>query len=235
MSVIALHGFWGVPEDWDLFKNSLGLQWRAYKIEAFPSFDEWSSRFIDKVVKETVPPRVLLGYSMGGRLALHALCRAPDLWKLAVFVSTHPGLTSEKERADRLESDLLWAEVFRKEPFGKLKKSWDSQPLFSQGGYSFLRDEKAFFREELASHLMHYSLGKQQNFREVLKKLEKPTAWIAGDRDSRYLNLAKEMERSSPLCRAFSVPNASHRTPWDQPEAFLNVLSQILDLLNINN
>src|SRR5690606_6539540 len=95
--------------------------------------------------------RILVGYSLGGRIALHALRDSPDLWQAAVIISAHPGLVLEEDRVVRKKADQEWAKRFMHEDWDLLMKSWNSQPVFKNGSQPLLRHERDFDRKKLAS------------------------------------------------------------------------------------
>jgi 2-succinyl-6-hydroxy-2,4-cyclohexadiene-1-carboxylate synthase len=222
MPIVALHGFWGLPQDWDIFPK----EFLAFPIRPFASFDAWCKDFIEEITTKVPPPRFLLGYSLGGRLALHAFCQAPELWEKGIFVSTHPGLLQEEEKGKRLARDLQWAESFRSMEWEELQAKWEKQPVFENASYRFTRNEANSSRKDLASHLTNFSLGKQKDFRKQLSSIQKASLWIAGERDRAFAELALEMASLSPHTSASIISNASHRVPWEQPSAFLSAIIQ---------
>lgn len=80
----------------------------------------------------------LLGYSMGGRLALHALLEKNHPWSAAVIVSAHPGLREPAERRARRSADAVWARKAMLGAWTDFLKEWDSQPVLAGG---VVRDE----------------------------------------------------------------------------------------------
>ena len=65
----------------------------------FEGFDDWTEDFCNRVESEANGEKsILLGYSLGGRLALHACVRRPDLWQAVVVAGADPGLESEEDK-----------------------------------------------------------------------------------------------------------------------------------------
>ncbi|MCX6865074.1 MAG: hypothetical protein NTV46_02435, partial [Verrucomicrobia bacterium] len=73
--------------------------------------------------------RALLGYSMGGRLALHALLEENPPWQAAIIVSAHPGLEAEAERETRRTADAAWAHQALTGNWQEFLAAWDAQPM----------------------------------------------------------------------------------------------------------
>jgi 2-succinyl-6-hydroxy-2,4-cyclohexadiene-1-carboxylate synthase len=192
----ALHGFLGLPSDWKDFPV------RAPAITPFPTLEAWASDFNQKVQQEAPGCRhVLMGYSMGGRLALHAYHQNPDMWSQVYLISTHPGLASGHE--DRLAADEAWAKRFESDSWYPLVADWMAQKVFEKSR-SPLRVESDFDRNHLAAYLRNYSLGRQK----IL--LTDKVHWMVGERDPIYRTL---------LPHAEVIPDAGHRVIFDNPQA----------------
>jgi len=74
---------------------------------------------------------VLLGYSMGARLALHALLDEDPPWRTAVIVGAHPGLESEPERIARREGDAEWGARALSGDWREFLDAWNAQPVLA--------------------------------------------------------------------------------------------------------
>ena len=154
--IFALHGFLGSPSDWQLLEKAFPKA----KLHAVDLFDkrysqsliDWAKSF-NESAKQSNGKRILIGYSLGGRLALHALLDNPSLWSAAILISANPGLKSEQERSDRLASDSRWASRFLIESWDVLLDDWNKQPIFANDSFSFQRCEKDFSRAQLAEAL----------------------------------------------------------------------------------
>lgn len=226
----ALHGFLGSGRDWSELLSRYGIiDVTAPDLFAKPlearSIAQWARAFI-----RTIPDResVLIGYSLGGRLALQALLAAPSLFRKAVIVSAGLGIESESERSQRLESDESWARRFESEPWEPLVDAWNRQPLFASSRPVAIREESHFSRPALAAALRHFSPAVQEPVFPRLSEITIPILWVAGQRDERY---AAEAERAvGELARGelLLVPEAGHRAPWDQPEHFMGRLREFL-------
>src|SRR4051794_21774844 len=108
-TLVSIHGFLGSPSDW---LGTIPLDQTAHSLDLFSHRENESKltfpevgEFLNEKANSLPSPRVLLGYSLGGRIALHALLASPQLWSGAVIVSAHPGLTDDQERNDRLQAD----------------------------------------------------------------------------------------------------------------------------------
>jgi len=201
MRTIALHGFLGLPSDWSL----TGLDVEAYDlwkgvirlggVAKDQAYAAWAQQFAKEIRASGAGQVQLIGYSLGGRLAMHAVLEAPELFDRVVIVSAHPGLTHEFEKRDRVASDRVWAERFLREPWSMLIKAWNVQPVLappSQPAADFVnleRRESAFTRETLAFALDAWSLGRQKDLRARLRGCEVPMRFVTGAVDTKFTSL----------------------------------------------
>lgn len=222
-SLIALPGFLGCKKDWDCF--DFGVE-RFYPIDLYeePSFEKFAKR-LNKQAELWQAPRVLMGYSLGARLALHAILDNPKLWSKAIFISGHSGL-AEKDRAARKQNDAIWADAFKMNPWENVIEKWEAQEVFKTCRYSFKREEKNYSREFLAHCLTCYSLGCQEDLQEKIAKLDLPILWITGDKDAKFSKLAANLSLNK-LSQKINLP-CGHRAPWELKEDFQKVVYSFL-------
>ena len=217
----ALHGFLGRGADWD---DVLPGSWS--RPDWLPLFDSAASlEDVASNLNQTAEGDVLLGYSMGGRIALHMLIADPQRWRRAVIVSASPGIT-ESERPSRLANDQRWAQRFRTDDWDAVIADWNAQPVFSQDPPDRLpRRELDFDRELLARALVVGSVANQRDLREDLARLQVPILWIAGAKDAKYASLAQECAALNPIFSNRTL-DAGHRVPWGNVAEFQAALHQ---------
>jgi 2-succinyl-6-hydroxy-2,4-cyclohexadiene-1-carboxylate synthase len=161
--------------------------------------------------------RALLGYSMGGRLALHALLEKDHPWQAAVIISAHPGLESEHERADRRVSDTEWATQALAGSWQKFLDNWNAQVVL---GHTQPRNPQAsgilvMRRREIARSFVDWSLGAQQALWHRLPEIAVPVLWVVGENDSKFRALAERAVAQIPQATLVVAPGCSHRLPWE--------------------
>ena len=206
MALTALHGFLGLPSDWDFLRKA-GFTVETPPLGAIPAAGD-----------------VLLGYSMGGRLALHALVGGAK-YRRAVIVSAGLGIEDRVAREERARLDDHWARRFEREPWTSVMRDWHAQPVF--GGHKIARREDDFDRRELARQLREWSPGALPSLAWRLHEVKVPVLWIAGERDDRYVMEAKRAVAGLPQGELWICPDAGHRVPWEQPQRFVERLEAI--------
>ncbi len=194
--ITALHGFLGRGSDWDFLRDA-GFAVATPPLDAIPAEGD-----------------TLLGYSLGGRLALHVLL-AGARYRRAIFISTGLGIEDAAARAARRAADEAWALRFEHDDWPALMRDWNAQPVF--GGHAVTREERDVDRAALTHALRAWSPGVLPAVASRLPELTLPSLWIAGSRDAKY---AAEAERAASLCARGEVAileGAGHRVPWEAP------------------
>lgn len=207
--LVFLHGFLGNSLDWEAVCSYLppchciGVDLPGHGRSPF-------SETFDFVFP--APKFHLIGYSMGGRLALMYAMRHPERIERLLIASSHPGLASEEAKSQRLESDKEWAKRLVEWPIDDFLKCWYDQPLFTtfKPNFSMRRQQNPY---ALASALIHYSLGKQPLL-QVDQALH-----IVGEKDAKFRALHPN---------AILIPEAGHVVHLENPSAFARIIEQIL-------
>lgn len=229
LEIHAIHGFLGLPADWNVFNFPRLHAYDLTDAAIIPSSDGlwgWAQRFNAHI---TSTNDILLGYSLGGRLALHALLENPAKWKAGIIISSHTGLQSEREKNARIHADTDWAKRFETESWESVVGEWNDQPVFGGIASPFIRQENQFSRKHLGHLLRHCSCGYQDDLSVTLQNIQLPILWISGQLDIPYRTAAKALDFSHPLSRVEIVESAGHRVPWEQPEKFLKLTQSFIN------
>jgi 2-succinyl-6-hydroxy-2,4-cyclohexadiene-1-carboxylate synthase len=234
----CLHGFLGLGADWEPLRLACagaGLPpVRApdlFGAEPFGpragSMAAWGAWLAAHVAQQDPEP-VIVGYSLGGRLALHALLAPAAAWRAAVIVSAHPGLEHEADRARRRAEDESWARRFARDPWDALLADWNAREVFG-GASTASRPEHLYDRPSLAAALRHWSLGEQEPLIVRFGEVRRRVLWIAGERDARYLAQGRAAVAALPRGELRMAPDAGHRVPWDNPDWFCRTVCAWLE------
>lgn len=214
--LILLHGNLGSWRDWDFIIPPL----REKGISCHP-LDLWAligcgctglenAGHMIAALARPHAPCALMGYSLGGRLALYALQAAPQAWSRIALLSTHPGLQTEEERQTRLAADLEQSARCRQLPPRDFLQHWNRQGVLAGSGQGPSPD---YPQEQAAQAFDIWSLGRQEDMRPLLRAFSEKIFWLAGEQDAKFSALARSIPGLSPTL----VPGAGHRLLQQSP------------------
>lgn len=210
-----LHGAVGHHKDWANFINSIpdknGFAPNLYK---YVNYDlKGSARIINSLNPDA---QTLIGYSMGGRIALHCLLEDNSNWKRAVIISAHTGLVSEKEQQIRIKKDNDWASNAINK-WDTFISKWEEQSIF-KNSHLIKRNYSLYHqRANIALSFQNWSLGHQKFLEPYLDKIRIPILWIVGELDLKFLEIAGRACKILPNCDLIKFKSTGHRVPWDNP------------------
>lgn len=247
-TIWCLHGAVGMADDWRGFSVP---GWAVKRIDLWRFLDccpmslEAFGEALNREAEATEGRKVLLGYSMGGRLALHALLggrtSGGDLWDAAVMVSAHPGLESEDERLKRCGRDAEWAAKALSGDWRAFLEEWNGQAVLRSAtgqGSDLKADGRVALeprRQAVARSFMDWSLGVQQPLWGRLEEIDCPLLWCVGERDEKFRALGERVAEEMAQCKAqlpFElglVGGAGHRLPWEAPGPFAKMVGEFLE------
>jgi len=173
----------------------------------------------------------VVGYSMGGRLALHVAAKRPDRLLSLVTIGAHAGL-DEGAREGRRRGDDALANRIEKEGIDAFVKYWGSLPLFAgleRRGPSYVAEVRA---ERLRNHvaglacsLRGMGAGAMEPVWDELAQVPVPCTFVAGQLDHGYVASARRLAATAPNSRYEVVPRAGHAVHQERPDAFARVLA----------
>ncbi|MFN7263093.1 MAG: alpha/beta fold hydrolase [Pseudobdellovibrionaceae bacterium] len=226
---IGLHGFLGDPQDLRLIRPDLKC-WDYLKMTDLgpaTSLEDWGRAFWNQQTFSAVQnPIHLVGYSLGGRLALSAFHHSPQRVKKLVLLAAQ-FYFPEEERAARKIWDSQWAARFRNEEWEKVVSAWNSLPIFEGSQAEPERREADFDREVLALILEKWSPASQQDYTAILNNSSVPVLFVVGEYDRRYMKLKDRLTGSN--IQISVVPKAGHRVWYDQPGVVRDLVGRFLD------
>lgn len=189
--------------------------------------DLWSSA---DALAAAMPQGVVVGYSMGARMALHVALSHPEQIDGLVLVSGTPGIEDNDERAARRASDEALAA--RAEVIGTAEfvDEWLANPMFAG-----LSEEMAMRAERcrntsagLAASLRLAGTGTQDNLWPRLSEIQVPTLVIAGADDAKFAAIASRMGGLIPRCEVRIIAGAGHTVHLERTAQFCDVLAEWL-------
>jgi 2-succinyl-6-hydroxy-2,4-cyclohexadiene-1-carboxylate synthase len=176
-------------------------------------------------------PAAYVGYSLGGRFALHLALARPELVNRLVVVSATGGIDDPDERAARRASDEVIAERVERDGVAAFVRWWLERPLFSTlpPAAAALDSRLGGSAAGLASSLRLAGAGTQQPLWERLGSLRMPVLVVAGALDGRYTDQAHRLVAAiGPNARLAVIAGAGHACHLEAPEAWLEVVGPFL-------
>ncbi|TDQ58011.1 2-succinyl-6-hydroxy-2,4-cyclohexadiene-1-carboxylate synthase [Mesocricetibacter intestinalis] len=241
--LIFLHGLLGTKQDWKkVCENLPHFSCLALDLPLHGSkknlrvdnFEDCCLLLAEEIRAEIgTSPYFLIGYSLGGRIALYYALQAKihqgNLQGL-VLEGANPGLGTEKEKTARLQHDNLWAQRFRQERAQQVLADWYQQPVFAH----LNQEQRARLTESrrincdaaIGEMLIATSLGKQPDFRPLISAAQQrgmPIHYLVGEKDHKFRTIAAQAGLNPVL-----IENAGHNAHRENPEQFARRLSDLL-------
>lgn len=247
--LLLLHGFTGSGESWTQHVPAFATRFRTVTIDllghgrsdapADPGrygIEQAANDLLAVLDQLGLTRAAVLGYSMGGRLALFLATVAPDRIRALVLESSSPGIRGPAERHEREARDAALADAIERDGITAFVDRWERLPLFAT--QARLPDaERVAQRTQrlaqsprgLANSLRGMGQGVQPPLFERLATLPMPALIVVGALDSAYCALGHEMTSLIPNARLAVIPDAGHAVHLEQPEAFRLTVREFLD------
>ena len=232
--LVLLHGFTQTRQSWRRTANELQGRYRVItpdlpghgqSVHRTASFDA-TTAYIRALAPRT--PFTLVGYSMGGRIALNA---AFDLHiDRLILVGASPGIADEKERKQRRDADEALAARIEAIGIEAFATEWGSQPLFAgqpeRTRNAAYADRLRNTPRGLAQALRGLGTGVMEPLWDRLPELTIPVTLITGARDEKFRALAEAMKERLPNATHVTIPNAGHAAQLEDPHAVAQAIHQ---------
>lgn len=242
--LLLLHGFTGSSESWRAVAPRLPGRVVAVDLTGHgrsPAPSSIEPYKIDATVEAVLAATRglgqahLLGYSMGGRVALHLALAAPERFASLTLESASPGIVDAAERAARVRADEALADLLEQDGIEAFVDRWEQMPLFaSQSRLSAAARARvragrlASDPRGLAGSLRGFGAGVPTPLQGRLGELLLPTLLIAGALDAKYVSLGQEMAAAMPMARLEVVADAGHTVHLEKPDAFASLVSRFI-------
>jgi 2-succinyl-6-hydroxy-2,4-cyclohexadiene-1-carboxylate synthase len=242
-TVTLLHGFTLTGESWEELVRNMpaGWRWLTPDVRGHGSaktapctMDDCAADLVALWDHLGVERSHVVGYSMGGRLALHVAVRLPERTRSLLTIGAHAGLDPDAREARRRADEALAQRIERDgiEPF---LRYWESLPIFAgiaRRGPEFatwLHSLRVSNRAAgLAASLRGMGAGAMEPLWGELGMIRVPTTFVAGDQDSAFIAVALRMAEHVRDRRLRTVPDSGHAAHFEQPEAMAGILADHL-------
>jgi 2-succinyl-6-hydroxy-2,4-cyclohexadiene-1-carboxylate synthase len=233
--LVLLHGFTQTGRSWEPVLSALAARYRAVAPDlpghgAFADRRPASFAACDAYVRVLAEqPITLAGYSMGGRVALHAALSLGERVRRLVLIGASPGLADRKERAARAADDAALADRIEAIGLPAFVREWAAQPLLAgmPRGIAELAEADRLRNTAagLAAALRGLGTGVMPPLWDRLGELALPVELVVGERDEKFRAIAEQMELLLRDARVHVVPGAGHAVQLEAPEAVAEVLA----------
>ena len=245
MKTVFLHGFLGSPRAWHAVVDALLLD-ASYTLSPWlPGHGHvpWFSgaSFLDAIdaLAGELPnaPSVLVGYSLGARLALGLCARHPSRVARAVLIGVNPGLRDPAARAARLADDTALANTLEgARDLNAFVERWERQPLFASQEaladsvrQARRRERQGHTPEGIAWALRVLSLGAMPCW-DDLSLIPSRVDLITGSRDEKFTQLARGLAATSSRSTHHEIEGAGHDVVLEAPHRVARILSDCLGM-----
>ncbi|CAI9394660.1 2-succinyl-6-hydroxy-2,4-cyclohexadiene-1-carboxylate synthase [Niallia sp. Sow4_A1] len=246
--LLLLHGFTGDSGTWFPF---IPLWKKSYKVIAVDIIGHGKTDSPEEAekyaMKESVAhikavidylrlaPVHILGYSMGGRLALAYCSEYPETVKKLILESASPGLQTELERKQRRIQDEKLGDSILEQGIIHFVNKWEKIPLFKSQERLDPTIKRAIRNQRLANNpiglansLKGMGTGAQSSYWSRISRLSIDTLLITGELDRKFYQIAEEMVKKNKNIRHLNVNNAGHAIHVEKPEIFGTIVMEFL-------
>lgn len=170
-----------------------------------------------------------VGYSMGGRFALHVALASPEVVSRLVLVSTTPGIEDDVARQRRHEEDETRAQSLLLYGVESFLDEWLQSPLFATLPADAAGREERLSNtpEGLASSLRLAGTGTQESLWPRLGELTMPTLVVAGSRDDKFTAIARRMAEALPRAE-LALLDGGHAVHLERPAEFSELVDRFV-------
>jgi len=233
--LVLLHGFTQTGRSWQPVRHALAARYRALApdlpghgalAERRPGSFAACDAYLRVLAED---PIVLAGYSMGGRIALHAALSLGARVRRLVLIGASPGIADPAERAARAAADAALAERIEAIGVEAFVREWGAQLLFAgmpRGiAESAEQDRLRNGAPGLAAALRGLGTGVMPSLWERLAELEPPVELVVGERDVKFRAIAERMEPLLRDARLHVVAGAGHAVHLEAPDAVADIIA----------
>lgn len=240
-SLVLLHGFTGSASSWEAYVDTFAAQ--GMHVIALDMLGHGQSNAPEEAQRYSIEhcradilavlqaldiaPGVamLLGYSMGGRIALYTALSG--YFRALILESASAGIEDAREREQRHQSDELVAERIEREGMAAFVDYWERIPLFASQSRLPPEVRQQLHRQRLhnsttglANSLRGVGTGAQPALYTQLPALRIPVLLLAGELDEKFVAINQRMAQLLPQATLHIVARAGHTIHLEQPAQF---------------
>ncbi len=228
--VAFLPGFAQRADAWASVADRVGQKYRSLAID----FSTWTfDGRLREIADRVDDGDAVVGYSMGGRLALAAALRRPGKFGALILVGTSAGIEDQEARTERRLADEELADWIEGHSIEEFAERWEAQPVFASQPPELVMAQRpgrlAHDPSRLAQLLRSAGQGMFDPVWHRLEEIDCPVLAVAGELDSKYADASYRIAERVKHGRARLIPGAGHAPQLEQPGEFAAVLLDFLD------
>ncbi|WP_246880341.1 2-succinyl-6-hydroxy-2,4-cyclohexadiene-1-carboxylate synthase [Sporosarcina sp. 6E9] len=244
--IVFLHGFTGSTDTWSEIIGLLKGKYHTVTVDLIGHGKTTApldpSRYsMEKQVADletlfsqlNLSKFTLVGYSMGGRIALSYTINHPKRVASLILESSTPGLETERERIERMNKDKILAQKICSEGILSFVEFWEGIPLFDTQKKLSTEQQQKIRTERLsqnavglANSLLGIGTGSQPSNWTRLKEINTPVLLITGEIDKKFVKIAQEMKKLLYLANHYVVNGAGHAIHVEKPTLFATMIEE---------
>ena len=221
----ALHGLFGDFSQWDFLENVDGID-HVSAVDLYPLLEMPKGDALNILHQRIIANSHdlisghninLVGYSMGGRIAMELFLKSPEAIDKLVILASHSGLSNNLEIQARKNWEDKLVEKLKQNSF-QFIKDWNQQDIFNNDAPIELPHKPL---SQLAGGIVNWGLSKQINLLPLLLPFKEKVFWLIGSEDEKYQKFAKEHLYDFNV---FHIQGAGHRL-LQHPEKISKAIS----------
>jgi 2-succinyl-6-hydroxy-2,4-cyclohexadiene-1-carboxylate synthase len=240
--IVFLHGFLGNRGDWSEVIQLSSRRYRFLSIdlpghgdslisaESLYAMEASAELVLATLASLRVSRFHLLGYSMGGRLALYMALRHPEMIESLILESASPGIENIEEREKRRRADAELSCRILSCSVESFIDEWYDRPLFEtmkrhpERLAQLKASRQGLFAGGLAASLRQMGTGSQPSLWQKLDTIESPTLLLVGERDNTFRAIAEQMKMKSNRLAIRVLAECGHNCHWENPRLFAEAM-----------
>ncbi|MFJ7640508.1 2-succinyl-6-hydroxy-2,4-cyclohexadiene-1-carboxylate synthase [Peribacillus sp. NPDC046944] len=246
--IVCLHGFTGNRDTWDFLVPMLQDRYSLIMVDiighgetmAPDDFQRYGMEQVAKDLKLILEKLKLrkahiLGYSMGGRLALAFSCLYPEYVHTLMLESSSPGLRTEEEREHRRGNDAKLAKRILEHGMEAFVEQWENIPLFETQKRLSTDIQTAIRQQRLANtpiglsnSLLGMGTGNQPSYWENLETLDFPVLLVTGELDEKFCHIAEMMQSRLKNVEWKKINDVGHAIHVEDGQKFGKIINGFL-------
>jgi len=246
--LILLHGFAGQASDWhflfdklpenicpitvDLLGHGKSSSPEDFNLYSADKLAEYINAIFEKL---NFDKAIILGYSMGGRVAASFHNKFPNKVLSLIFESSTFGIENEHLRMDRINSDTVLVEKLLNSSINEFVIDWYNQPLFKSlkqleaDKYNQMINEKYLNNPiGLSGILKGFGTGQMPNFWSNVPNISVPGLFISGRLDEKYSKIGERISKLNSNFEHICVEETGHNIHLEKPKEFINLINSFL-------